>query len=185
MIFHSIKPLSIASSFAALSMATLVFAQAPPPASAPVIYPAKGQSDAQMQKDKSECGTWATQQTGYDPVQALQEQQAQQAQMAQHAQAAAAPQQGGQVVGTAARGAAGGALIGAAAGDAGKGAAIGAAVGAVGGAARRNRQAAAQQQQQQQVASAQSQQAAANSQKLAEYQRNVGACMSGRGYGVK
>jgi len=151
----------------------------------PVLYPAKGQSDAQMQQDKTECYSWATQQTGYDPVQVLQQQQAQQAQNAQQTQAAAAPPPGGQAVRGAAGGAAGGALIGAAAGDAGKGAAIGAAVGAVGGAARRNRQAAAQQQQQQAVAQQQSQQAAAANEKLAGYQRTFGACMQGRGYGVK
>jgi YMGG-like Gly-zipper len=151
---------------------------------APVIYPAKGQSDAQQQQDKSECYSWATKQTGYDPVQVLQQQQAQQTAQAQQAQAAAAPPPQGQVAGGAARGAAGGALIGAAAGDAGKGAAIGASVGAVGGAAKKRRQADAQAQAQQQQAAQQAQQNADNNAKLANYQKNFGACMQGRGYGV-
>jgi Glycine zipper len=150
---------------------------------APVIYPAKGQSDAQQQQDKSECYAWATKQTGYDPVQVLQQQQAQQTAQTQQAQATPPPPQG-QVAGGAARGAAGGALIGAAAGDAGKGAAIGAAVGAVGGGARKRRQADAQAQAQQQQTAQQAQQNAANNAKLADYQKNFGACMQGRGYGV-
>ena len=150
---------------------------------APVIYPAKGQSDAQQQQDKTECYSWATKQTGYDPVQVLQQQQAQQTAQTQQAQAAAPPPQG-QVAGGAARGAAGGALIGAAAGDAGKGAAIGATVGAVSGSAKKRRQADAQAQAQQQQAAQQAQQNAANNAKLADYQKNFGACMQGRGYGV-
>jgi len=35
-----------------------------------VIYPAKGQSQEQMDKDRSECYSWAKQQTGFDPMQA-------------------------------------------------------------------------------------------------------------------
>jgi Glycine zipper len=188
MLRHRTKSIRLAWQIIALSAAGAAVAQAPPPpapTSTPVIYPANGQSDAQQEKDKTECYSWATKQTGYDPVQALQQQQAQQAQAAQAAQAAAAPPPSGQVAGGAARGAAGGALIGAAAGDAGKGAAVGAAVGAVGGSARKRRQAEAQQQAQQNVAQQQAQQNAANSQKLADYQRNFGACMQGRGYGVK
>ena len=34
-----------------------------------VIYPAKGQSNEQMEKDKYECYTWAKQQSGFDPMQ--------------------------------------------------------------------------------------------------------------------
>ena len=48
-----------------------------------VIYPAKGQTQEQMEKDKSECYGWAKQQTGFDPMQAQgQQQQAQQQQAA-------------------------------------------------------------------------------------------------------
>src|SRR5216683_7193283 len=31
------------------------------------IYPAKGQSQAQQDKDRYECHSWAVQQTGFDP----------------------------------------------------------------------------------------------------------------------
>ncbi len=165
-------------------LSAVASAQTPTAApAAPVIYPAKGQSDAQQQQDKSECYAWATKQTGYDPVQVLQQQQAQQTAQTQQAQAAPPPPQG-QVAGGAARGAAGGALIGAAAGDAGKGAAIGASVGAVSGSAKKRKQAAAQEQAQQQQTAQQAQQNAANNAKLADYQKNFGACMQGRGYGV-
>ena len=34
-----------------------------------MIYPAKGQSQDQMEKDKFECYSWAKGQTGFDPMQ--------------------------------------------------------------------------------------------------------------------
>jgi len=33
-----------------------------------MIYPAKGQSQEQMEKDKFECYSWAKEQTGFDPM---------------------------------------------------------------------------------------------------------------------
>ena len=33
-----------------------------------IVYPAKGQSDKQMEKDKYECYSWAKKQTGFDPM---------------------------------------------------------------------------------------------------------------------
>jgi len=36
-----------------------------------VIYPAKGQSQDQMENDKYECYSWAKQQTGFDPTRQL------------------------------------------------------------------------------------------------------------------
>ena len=33
----------------------------------PMIYPAKGQSQTQQDKDRYECHTWAVKQTGFDP----------------------------------------------------------------------------------------------------------------------
>jgi len=92
------------------------------------VYPQKGQSKEQQQKDEAECQQWARGQSGVDPA----------------APPAANPQGRRRgTVGGAARGAAGGAAVGAIAGDAGKGAAIGAAVGGVHG----RRQAKAQEQQ--------------------------------------
>jgi hypothetical protein len=130
------------------------------------VYPAKGQSAEQTDKDKYDCYSWAKQQTGFDPSQPTQV-------------AAASSSAGeGQVVKTAARGAAVGAVGGAIAGDAGKGAAIGASTGAlVGGMKKRDAKKEAQQQQQQQ-------QAAANGARDA-YNRAYKACLEGKGYSVQ
>jgi YMGG-like Gly-zipper len=135
----------------------------------PLIYPAKGQSADQQNKDQGECYVWAKQQTGVDPVAV--------AQTASSQPAPAGPQ--GERVRGAAGGAAAGAVIGGVANDdAGKGAAVGAVVGTMAGGARQRRTARAQQQQQQQV---QSQTQGA----LANYNRAFAACMEGRGYVIK
>ena len=133
-----------------------------------IIYPAKGQTAAQQQKDEGECTVWAKQTTGVDPAALAQ---------AQASQPAPSGPQGERVRG-AARGALAGAAVGAIAGDAGKGAAIGAAGGTVAGGARQRRDARAQESQTQQ-AQAQSQQA------IATYNRAYGACLEGRGYTIK
>jgi hypothetical protein len=135
----------------------------------PLIYPAKGQSAEQQNKDQGECYVWAKQQTGVDPVAVAQ---------ASSSQPAPTGPQGERV-----RGAAGGAVAGAIIGevandDAGKGAATGAVVGTMAGGSRQRRNARAQQQQQQQ---AQQQSQAA----LATYNRAFAACMEGRGYVIK
>jgi hypothetical protein len=36
-----------------------------------IVYPAKGQSNEQMEKDKFECYSWAKGQTGFDSMQML------------------------------------------------------------------------------------------------------------------
>jgi hypothetical protein len=131
-----------------------------------VIYPAKGQSAAQQQKDETECYAWAKRQTGYDPAQAT-----------QYA-APPPPQHEGERVRGAARGAAGGALIGAIAGGAGTGAAIGAIAGTMAGGARQRRK-------QDDYAQAAGQQQQAAGQQQQKYQRAYGACFEGRGYTVK
>jgi hypothetical protein len=154
----------ITKSMASLALITL-FASASALAQM-VIYPAKGQSAAQQQKDEGECYAWAKNQTGFDPAQA--------------SQAAPPPQQpvGGERAGGAVRGAVGGAAIGAIAGDAGKGAAIGATVGIMAGGARQRQKQAANQQ-----ASAQQQQAVAGHKQ--NFQKAYAACFEGRGYTVK
>jgi len=138
-----------------------------------IIYPAKGQSPEQQNRDRYDCHTWAVQQTGFDPTKP------------QTAQPAAPPPQQapqGGVVRGAARGAAVGAVGGAIAGDAGKGAAVGAATGGmIGGMKKRDQQAQAAQAQSQAAA----QQQAALSQQQAGYNRALGACLEGRGYTVK
>ena len=131
----------------------------------PFVYPSKGQSPDQTEKDKYSCYQWAKGQTGFDPMQQ------------QSAAAPPAQKKGGAVKG-AAGGAAVGAVGGAIAGDAGKGAAIGAATGGVIGAARRNKANKEQEKQAQQ-------QAAQLDQKRNEYSRAWGACLEGKGYSVK
>jgi hypothetical protein len=126
-----------------------------------MVYPAKGQSNEQLSKDRYECHTWAVQQSGFDPSNA------------QASQASPQPKQRGEVVRGGARGAAAGAAIGAIAGDAGKGAAIGATAGGMkrGFQQRDNNRNA----QNQPAAPAPGQDA---------YNRAIGACLSGRGYSV-
>lgn len=148
---------------AALTAAPAALAQQP------VIYPSKGQSAEQQNKDQGDCYVWAKQQTGVDPAAV--------AQAASSQPAAPGPQ--GERLRGAAGGAVGGAIIGEIADDdAGKGAAVGAVVGTMAGGARQRRNQRAHQQQQQQ-AQQQSQQAIAN------YNRAFSACMEGRGYVVK
>lgn len=135
-------------------------------AQAPIVYPKKGQSQAQMEKDRFDCQQWAKSQTGFDPMAAT--------------TAAVPPSSGptGHRVRGAASGAAVGAIGGAIAGDAGKGAAIGAASGTVLGGMRKRKERRAQEEQ----VRAQSQ---AVAEQRAQYDRAFAACMDGRGYSVK
>lgn len=130
------------------------------------VYPKKGQSPQQQQRDQGECHGWAVQQSGFNPASAN----------LAPAQSAA-PQRGGILRG-AAGGAALGAVGGAIGGNAGKGAAIGAGVGALFGGMRRRGQARQQQQMQQQ-------QQAAIQQQQSNYRRALGACLQARGYTVQ
>ncbi len=157
--------------FAVLAVLSLVLA-ARGYAQDPVVYPAKGQSPDQQQKDEFECYTWAKQQSGFDPM------------VVPQATAPPPQQQGRQssVVGGAARGAALGVVGGAIAGDAGKGAAIGAATGALFGGMRRNQQ---RQQQQQSQRQWEQQQAAQYQNNRNNYNRALGVCLEGRGYTVR
>lgn len=133
------------------------------------VYPAKGQSPEQQEKDKFECYGWAKANTGFDPANPG-------ASAAPSAAAPPPPPRSGGV----ARGALGGAAIGAiASDDSSEGAARGAAAGALFGGIRQghaNRQALEQQQQQQAAAPAAGQ---------ADYNRAYAACLEARGYTVK
>jgi len=133
-----------------------------------VVYPNKGQSSKQQEKDKGECHQWAIKKTGIDPM-ALAE---------TPAPSSKGDQQGGTAVRGAAKGAVGGAIVGGIAGDAGKGAAIGAGAGGLGGAShgRRAKQHAAKEQEQFESAKQQS---------IAALTKAEAACLEGRGYSVK
>jgi predicted lipid-binding transport protein (Tim44 family) len=131
----------------------------------PIVFPAKGQSNEQTEKDKYSCYSWAKGQTGFDPMQAP-------------TATAPPPEKKGGVVKGAAGGALAGVAIGAIAGDAGKGAAIGAASGGIVGGARRAKSNKEQEKYAQD-------QAAGYDQKRSTYNRAWGACMEGKGYTVK
>lgn len=135
------------------------------------VYPSKGQSPQQMERDKAECYRWAVNQTGFDPAAPPRPTTPPPAQ---------APPEGGLIRG-AATGAALGAIGGAIAGNAGKGAAIGAATGGLFGAIRRGRSEYRQQEMNDQWAR---QQAADYQRARQAYDRAYGACMQGRGYTV-
>lgn len=139
------------------------------------IYPQRGQSPEQQQRDRFDCHQWAVKQSGFDPAAT---------QMAQASPSSAPPPAGGSpsALRGAGRGAAVGAVGGAIGGDAGKGAAIGAATGALFGGMRKADQQARQQEQQQQAQVAQQQAAAQGS---SAYNRALGACLQGRGYTVQ
>jgi hypothetical protein len=137
-----------------------------------VIYPARGQSNERMEKDKFECHSWAKGQTGFDP--------------AAPPQVTTAEPESRSVAGGAARGGLGGAALGAGlgaiSGGAGRGASIGALTGGTLGGLRsssqndRNRRAQERSEQQQ---------VAQNAQGRDSYNRAYSACLEGRGYTVR
>src|SRR5262245_12302379 len=138
----------------------------------PYIYPSKGQSQEQQNRDRFECHSWAVQQTGFDPTAPP---------SASTPPPRAEAPQGGLLRGGA-RGAAVGAVGGAIGGNAGKGAAIGAATGALVGSMRRSDQVRREDQQQRDWAS---QEGARSTQGRANYERAQRACLTGRGYTVQ
>ena len=137
----------------------------------PIIFPAKGQSQEQMEKDKFSCYQWAKNETGFDPMQTP------------TASTPPPPKQAGQ------GGALKGAAVGAGAGalikrddSRSKGAATGALIGGVLGGARQAGQARQDEQARQQW---EQQQAKEYAQKRSTYNRALAACMESKGYTVK
>ncbi len=135
--------------------------------SQPIVYPAKGQSEAQQSKDKGECHQWAVKNTGVDPAQIVADTNSGEAYQRQHS-----------AISGGARGALGGLVIGAIAGDAGKGAAIGAGSGAVIGGLRGRGDLEKQQQ-------AVNHTHAVQQEQLQKFDRGYTACLTGRGYTIK
>ena len=132
------------------------------------IYPGKGQDQAQQDKDRYECHSWAVQQTGFDPSKP---------QSANSHSAQQRPPSPPPVLQGAARGAALGAVGGAITGNAGKGAAAGAAMGGVVGGFRRRDEKMRQ-------ADIRADAEAASSPGRPAYMRAMSACLQGRGYTV-
>jgi hypothetical protein len=133
----------------------------------PIVFPAEGQSDEQMEKDKYDCYQWAKKETGFDPMEVP--------------KATAPPPEQEAKRGGVLRGAAGGAIVGGII-DGSDGAKKGAAAGGVVGGARRHRQVREEQYKEDQWAQ---EQTAQYSQKRNTYNRAYGACLEGKGYTVK
>jgi hypothetical protein len=126
------------------------------------VYPQKGQSTEQLERDKEECHDWAVKQTGVDPV----------------TMAAQPPASSRSGAGGALGGAAMGAARGEMSGEAGAGAMQGIGIGRLAHAIRARRQ----MEEQQDAQAKQQQQVQAQLQK---YDRAFGACLTGRGYTVQ
>ena len=142
-----------------------------------VVYPAKGQSNEQTEKDKFECYGWAKGQSGFDPMQ-------------MPTASSPAPAKGdksvaGGVVGGGVLGGLGGIAIGGIAGGksgAKKGAAIGGLSGGALGGMRSHSQNQKADQKREQWEREQTNQYL---QQRNAYNRNYAACLEGRGYSVK
>lgn len=153
-------------------------APSPPlPSTVVYFYPAKGQSQAQQDRDRYECYLWAVKQSGYDPGQQ---------QLAPHQRVEVTP--AAPPGSDAAAGAVGGAIVGSMLSshhDRGFGMVFGAITGAMLGAASD----AARQQQAQQVQqhydSKEAQRYARLEKQSRDYQRAMTACLEGRGYTVR
>jgi hypothetical protein len=188
------RGLLLAGWFATALCATAVLADppAPPPdtaaaaddANAPLaadadiyVYPTKGQSDKQLDRDRYECHNWAVKQSHFNPSEPH---------LAPHQQiqVVAMPPPGRDT----AAGAITGAVIGAAVAgprDAGRGAVVGAVAGAVIGATSESaRQKEAAGANNRVSAEAQAERARIERQ-ASDYRRAISACLEGRGYTVK
>ncbi len=142
-----------------------------------IVFPAKGQSSEQMERDKFECYSWAKGQTGFDPMQ-------------MPTASSPPPPKGdksvaGGVVGGGVLGGVGGAVIGGIAGGS-KGARKGAAIGGLsGGAIGGMRSSSQNSQAEQQRKQWEQQQANQYMQQRNTYNRAYAACLEGKGYTVK
>ena len=141
----------------------------------PIFYPAKGQSEDQLEKDKYECYNWAKKKTGFDP-------------MKTPTTKTAPPEKEEKVWGAGKTAVAGG-LVGAGVGGiagGGKGALVGGAVGAGGGAlvgsARSSNQ---REREERKRKNWEQKEANTYARERNQYNRALGACMEGRGYSVK
>ena len=141
----------------------------------PIVYPAKGQSQDQMEKDKYQCYSWAKNQTGFDP-------------MKTPTTTSGPPAKEKEVWGAGKTGVAGGAtgaIVGGAA-KGKKGAVRGGLIGAAGGALIGGARSSNQRNREEQKRKDWERKETNNYVRArSEYNRAFGACMEGRGYSVK
>ena len=132
------------------------------------IYPAKGQSAEQLDKDKYECYNWAKSDTGFDPMAVP--------------TTSSAPPKGQKKSGGVVKGGLGGAVIGGILGDSGKSAKRGAlAGGLIGGVSQSSKNAKTEQKR----ADWEQNESANYANNRNNYNRAYSACLEGRGYTVK
>ena len=159
---------------------------APPQTAAPapeqfvevVAYPAQGQSDQQLDRDRYECHGWAVKQTGFDPSMAA---------TPPHQRVVVVqggPPPGAQVANGAVTGAVLGAIV-SNPGNSGAGALIGGILGATIGAVGESQRTAATQRVVQDAQSRNAAEYSAQEQRASDYRRALGACLAGRGYTVR
>jgi predicted lipid-binding transport protein (Tim44 family) len=143
-----------------------------------MIYPAKGQSQDQMEKDKFECYSWAKGQTGFDPME-----------MPKATAPPPSKKATSSTAGGAVKGGVGGGLLGAGVGAiAGgkKGAKKGVLIGGLSGGAIGGIRSSSQQKQDKQAQKQwEQQQTNQYMQKRDTYNRAYSACLEGKGYTVK
>jgi len=156
----------------------------PPPATvAPLpdtrvyVYPAAGQTPAQLERDRYECHLWSVKESGFDPSVA-------QAAPHQRVEVVAMPAPGSDTV----AGAATGAIIGAAVSrprEAGGGALLGAVAGAILGAASDSARVQQAANTQRRLNDTSERRDLGLDQLAGNYRRALSACLQGRGYTVK
>lgn len=157
-----------------VACAAAVYAAEPPTADV-YVYPAKGQSPEQLDRDRYECYLWAVRESGFDP-----------------SRPGVPPPQRVRVVERPAgdrvvAGAVTGAVVGAAVShprDSGTGAAVGAVVGAIAGAAANSAERDAARKAQEARQRREADRAASLQARADSYRRAVSACLIGRGYTV-
>ena len=149
----------------------------PPPNVTVYAYPQQGQSPQQLDRDRYECSTWATQQSGFNPS-------APNVPPHERVQVVGGPAPGSGV----AVGAITGGILGAAVSNprnAGAGLLLGALLGgAIGAGAEASADAQAQAAADSHVNARMQAQAAQIERRASDYRRALGACLEGRGYSV-
>lgn len=141
------------------------------------VYPSKGQTDKQLDRDRYECHNWAVSQSHYNPSEPH---------LAPHQriEVVAMPPPGQQTV----AGAVTGAVIGAAIGsprDPGGGAVVGAIAGAVIGASSESARKKETDQANSRISAEAQAERARLERQASDYRRAISACLEGRGYTVK
>jgi len=153
----------------------LAFAGGTAAAQDPIVYPAKGQSQDQMERDKYECYNWAKKESGFDPMK-----------MPTATAPPPSKQARSSTAGGAVKGGVGGGLLGAGVGAIAKGkkgAKKGALIGGLSGGVIGGARSSAQQKQDRRARKKwEKQQANQYMHQRNTYNRAFGACMQGRGY---